>query len=213
MHNQSLLVNVAPRRARAPRSTKEMKLEQKKLLRGKRSFTLSDTQLQVSMGSFLSKNEWTVDLEHLDSSVGKTKKTALGAWLFTAFFGLGFIFSIIGIFATSEGSDAFAAYVVFIFLSFIPMLLGFYKAITESYDWTVVYFRNGNASLFMFSGSPSERELDDFLEELKKSIEACSQESEGKRIRTAVDLLVSKDVISEEDSERMIQNWTNKQTM
>jgi hypothetical protein len=183
----------------------KMNLTQKRIFRGKQSITLNDGQIDIRHSSLSSKSEWTVNLSELSPSPRHLKRVALGAWTFTGIFIVAFLFSLYGIFQADEGGDAFAVAWVFIFITLIPIALGLYKAVSESYDWTILDFKNGNPAIYLYSNSPSESEMKSFMDHLKQQIVQHSKNEKNDSIRKAVGLLQEQNILNPTQSEEIFK--------
>jgi hypothetical protein len=172
-----------------------MNLIQKKIFKGKQIITLNGDQLDIQHSSLGSKSEWSLNLSDLNPSTRHLKRIALGAWIFTGVFVIGFLLSLFGIFQAAEGSDAQAVAWTFIFLSLIPMALCLYKAITESYDWIILDYKNGQAAVYLYSSSKNKNEMDRFTEHLKTQILQHSKNEKKESIRRAIEFLKEQDVL------------------
>ena len=172
---------------------------------GKQSISLHDDRIDISHFSISSKSEWSVNLCELSPSPRHLKRVALGAWIFTGVFTVAFFFSLYGIFQADEGSDAFAVAWVFIFITLIPIVLGSYKAISESYDLTILDYKNGNPAIYLYSNSPSESEMNSFMDNLKQKIEQHSKNEKNNSIREAVVYLQEQDILNPKQSEEIFK--------
>ena len=182
-----------------------MNLTQKRIFRGKQTITLNGDQIDVRHSSLSSKSEWTVNLSELSPSPRHLKRVALGAWIFTGVFIVAFLFSLYGIFQADEGSDAFAVAWVFIFITLIPIVLGLYKVVSESYDWTILDYKNGNPAIFLYSNSPSASEMNRFMDYLKQQIVKHSKNEKNDSIRKAVGFLQEQNILNPTQSEEIFK--------
>ena len=189
-----------------------MNLIQKRIFRGKQSITLNDDHLDIQHSSLSSKSEWSLNLKELSPSPRYLKRIAIGAWIFTGIFVIAFMFSLFGIFQADDASDAYAAAWVFIFITLIPIVLGLYKAIVDSYDWTILDFKNGTPAVYLYSNLPSEDEMNSFMGHLKQQIMQHSENEKNDSIRRAVGFLQEQNILKSEQSEEILKRLDQSET-